>query len=706
LHFLPKHFLKEAKQIIMENDRDFQRILVTSALPYANGPIHLGHLAGAYLPADIYVRYQRLKKRDVLYICGSDEHGVPITIAADRRGVKPQDIVDEFHFRIKKSFEQFGMSFDYYGRTSSQTHRQTSQEIFLRLHEKGVFKKKIEKQLYDEKAKMFLPDRYVKGTCPVCSYAEAYGDQCEKCGSSLSAAELIDPRSTLSGERPVYKETLHWFLPLGEFQQQVSRWLKSKAHWKPNVLGQVQSWMQAGLSDRAVTRDLTWGVPVPLSEAEGKVLYVWFDAPIGYISATKEWAVQKGDPELWKKYWQDQGTQLVHFIGKDNIVFHCIMFPVTLMAHGDYVLPDNVPANEFLNLQGNKLSTSRNYAVWLEDYLRKFPVDPLRYYLATNAPETKDADFTWQEFQQRNNSELADILGNLINRTLTFAKKHFAGKVPSTGALDDRDNTMLETLAQASTNVGDLIEAFEFRKAVNAVMDIARAANKYFNDQEPWRTVTEEKSKCATTINACIQAAQTLAVLMEPVLPFSAEKVWSMLGHSTSVHEQRWEDAGKTLLPGGHELGKVHILFRKIEDDEIRPEIERLEKIAAGLQNMENKKTTPVVEEKQRLSYADFSKVELRVARVLKAEKIEKADKLLKLQIEIGGEERQIVAGIAQHYAPADMEGKTIVVVANLEPAKIRGLESNGMLLAAKDTDGHLSLLTLDKPIATGAKVK
>jgi methionyl-tRNA synthetase len=690
----------------MTSNKKFQRILVTSALPYANGPIHLGHLAGAYLLADVYVRYQRMKKRDVIYICGSDEHGVPITIAAERKGVKPQNIVDEFHFRNKMAFEKFGISFDYYGRTSSLVHRETSQEFFLNLHQKGIFKKKIEKQLYDEKARMFLPDRYVKGTCPVCSYQEAYGDQCEKCGSSLSAAELIDPKSALSGEKPVYKETLHWFLPLGDFQEQISKWLKKKSNWKPNVLGQIQSWLQAGLSDRAVTRDLSWGVPVPLQEAEGKVLYVWFDAPIGYISATKEWAAQKGQPELWKKYWQDQETQLVHFIGKDNIVFHCIMFPAMLMVHGDYVLPDNVPANEFLNLQGNKLSTSRNYAVWLDDYLQKYPVDPLRYYLAINSPETKDADFTWQEFQQRNNSELADIVGNLIHRTLTFAKREFNGLVPACGDLDARDQALLAALAEAPAFIGNFYEAFEFRRGVNALIDIARAANKFFNDQEPWRTATEDKAKCATTINLCIQAAQTLAVLMDPLLPFSAEKLWEMLGHTDSVHDQAWDQAGNSLLPDNHPLGKVHILFRKMEDEEIQPEIERLNKIASALQSNKEKKEKAVPEESPKISYADFSKIELRVAKVLSAEKVEKADKLLKLQVELGGEQRQIVAGIAKHYVPEELVGKQIVIVANLEPAKIRGLESNGMLLAAEDSEGKLSILTADRPSTNGAKVK
>ena len=684
-------------------ESDYKRILVTSALPYANGPIHLGHLAGAYLPADLYVRFQRLKKRDVIYICGSDEHGVPITIAAEKKGVSPQVIVDEFHFRNKAAFEKFGMSFDYYGRTSAKIHHETSQQIFLDLHKKGLFNKKIEKQLYDEKAKMFLADRYVKGTCPSCSYPDAYGDQCEKCGTTLSPAELIDPKSALTGEKPVYRETEHWYLPLGDLQEKVAKWIETKKHWKTNVLGQVKSWLNEGLMDRAVTRDLSWGIPVPLEHAEGKVLYVWFDAPIGYISATKEWALEKGDTELWKKYWQDKQTKLVHFIGKDNIVFHCIMFPATLMELGDYVMPDNVPANEFLNLEGNKLSTSKNYAVWLEDYVQKFAIDPLRYYLTVNAPESKDADFTWQEFQQRNNSELADILGNFINRTLTFAGKRYDGKVPERGVLDELDKDMLSTLQEAPQKIGKYYETFEFRKAVYAFMDIGRAANKYFNDQEPWRTAREDEAKCATTINICIHAVQTLAVLMVPLLPFSAEKAWRMAGHKDSVHEQLWDTAGEISMPAGHKLGKTTILFRKFEDSEIQPEIDRLRSISENLNN--GKTVTEPVEEKLKISFDEFAKLDLRVAKVINAEKVEKTDKLLKLQIEIGAENRQIVAGVAKNYQPDEMIGKKIIIVANLEPVKIRGIESNGMLLAAEDSDGRFSLLGLDRDIESGAEI-
>lgn len=692
----------------MEQNKSFKRILVTSALPYANGPIHLGHLAGAYLPADIYVRFQRLKKRDVIYICGSDEHGVPITIAAEKKGVSPQAIVDEFHNRNKAAFARFGMSFDYYGRTSSAVHHQTSQDFFLNLYEKGIFKKKTEEQLYDPKADMFLPDRYVKGECPVCHFPEAYGDQCEKCGSSLSPTELITPKSALTGEIPELKKTVHWYIPLGELQPQVEEWINKHADWKPNVTGQVRSWLNQGLTDRAVTRDLNWGVKVPIEDAEGKVLYVWFDAPIGYISATKEWAEERGNSELWKTYWQDEETKLVHFIGKDNIVFHCIMFPAMLMAHGDFVLPDNVPANEFLNLEGNKLSTSKNYAVWLEDYVEKYEIDPLRYYLAVAAPETKDSDFMWQEYLQRNNSELADILGNFMNRSLAFTGKRFDGKVPERGPLDDLDRDMLNTLNDAPQRVGDAMEKFELRKAVTLFMDVARAANKYFNDQEPWNTIKSDPGKCATTLNICLHACNVLAVLMEPVLPFSAETAWNMMGHDSDVHDQSWDEIARMQLAPGHPLGETKILFRKMEEEEIQPEIERLQKIQKELADMSTESTQEQAQEPEtpRISLDDFAKVQLRVAYVMEAEPVPKANKLLKLQIRIGDEERQIVAGIAPYYEPEALVGKKIIVVANLQPAVIRGVESDGMLLAAEDNDGNFSLLGLHQDVNDGASIR
>ena len=674
-----------------------KRFLVTSALPYANGPIHLGHLAGAYLNADLYVRYLRLNKKDVKYICGSDEHGVPITLAAEKKGVTPQDIVDEFHRKNKRSFERFGISFDYYGRTSSPVHHRTSQDFFLRLNQSGIFKIKSEKQLFDEKTGMFLPDRYVIGTCPVCAYPDAYGDQCEKCGSTLSPAELINPRSALSGEKPVYRETRHWFLPLGDFQSKVSAWIKGKRNWKSNVLGQVKSWLNEGLSDRAVTRDLNWGVPVPLPEGRDKVLYVWFDAPIGYISATREWAEAQGDPDLWKKYWQDPDTKLVHFIGKDNIVFHCIMFPVMLMAHGDYILPEDVPANEFLNLQGRKLSTSKNYAVWLDDYLSKFPADPLRYYLAVNAPETKDSDFTWTDFQQRNNSELADILGNFINRTLAFADRNFDHKVPSCGELGDLDRAMIEEIASTPERLAFFYERYQFRKAVAALMDLARSCNKYFNDSEPWRILKKDRTACATTLHICLSACRTLAVLMAPIMPFSAERILAMLGLNRELDNLNWSGAGELAMPAGQQLGEITILFDKIENKQIEPEIIRLKKIADQLGE------EPV---EQRISIEEFAKTELKVARVVSAESIAKADKLLKLIVEIEGKERQIVAGIAKHYSPEQLINRKIVVVTNLKPAQIRGIESDGMLLAAESETGELSLLAPDRDMPSGSRIR
>ena len=689
----------------MTKNKEYKRILVTSALPYANGPIHLGHLAGAYLPADIYVRYQRRKKRDVIYICGSDEHGVPITIAAEKQGVSPQDIVDEFHTRNKTAFEAFGMSFDYYGRTSSSVHHQTSQDFFLDLYKKNIFIKKTEKQLYDHKVDMFLPDRYVKGTCPSCGYNEAYGDQCEKCGTSLSPNELVDPVSTLTGNKPELKETEHWYLPLQRLQNDIEAWIDSRTNWKPNVMGQVKTWLNEGLSDRAVTRDLKWGVQVPLDEARGKVLYVWFDAPIGYISATKEWAQKLNSPDRWKDYWQSEETKLVHFIGKDNIVFHCIMFPAMLQAHGNFVLPDNVPANEFLNLEGNKLSTSKNYAVWLEDYCKKYPVDPLRYYLACTAPETRDSDFTWEEYLHRKKDKLADILGNFINRSLAFTEKRFGGTVPPRGSLDELDKSMLETIRKAPKKVGRHLENYEIRKAVTAFMDVARAANKYFNDQEPWKTIKSDPDRCGTTLNICIHTCQVLLLLMEPVLPFTARKGWPMLNLQKSLDKESWDEIGNYTIPAGHKLGKVEILFKKIEYKDIEPEIERLRTIRKKLeqdQSASPKEKTP----EARISIEEFAKVKLKVATVLEAEKVKKTDKLLKLKIKVDSEERQLVAGIAQHYSPEDITGKKIIIVANLEPAKIRGIESNGMLLAAEDENGQFSVLTCDRDVESGASIR
>lgn len=685
-----------------------RKILVTSALPYANGPIHLGHLAGAYLPADIFVRYHRLKRSDIIYICGSDEHGVPIMLRARSEGVSPQEIVDRYHEQIKKSFAAFGISFDYYGRTSSKVHHQTSQDFFRELDRKDVFVLKSEKQLYDEEAGIFLADRFVRGTCPSCQYDDAYGDQCEKCGTSLSPLELKNPRSAITNAKPILKETAHWYLPLAKFQPRLEQWIESHPEWKSNVLGQIKSWFVDGLKDRAVTRDLPWGVSIPADaakkkniDASGKVLYVWFDAPIGYISATKEWAHEKGNPELWKEYWQDESTRLIHFIGKDNIVFHCLIFPAMLLAHGDYVLPENVPANEFLNLEGNKLSTSRNYAVWLDDYLQKFDPDSLRYVLAGNLPETRDADFSWKDFQARHNNELADTLGNFVNRTVTFAHKYFDGKVPELGALNELDKELIAKIEVAPDKLGNFIVTYQFKSYTREFMDLARFANKYFNDKEPWSTQKSDREVCATTINLSLQTVFALSVIAEPVLPFSARKIWKIL----NISEQPvWEDAKKLQLQSGQKINQAPILFAKIEDKEIEPEIERLKLAtvpALGAKVAEEKGITKM----QKINFDTFKQIELRVATVLEAEKVEKADKLLKLQIDLGDEKRQIIAGIAQVYSAEEIIGKQIVVVANLEPAKIRGVESDGMLLAATDDDNNLTLIVPQKGSKNGSRI-
>ncbi|HPN35258.1 MAG TPA: methionine--tRNA ligase [bacterium] len=680
-----------------------KRILVTSALPYANGPIHLGHLAGAYLPADVYVRYQRMKKRDVLYICGTDEHGVPIAIAAEKQSITPQQLVDRYYADHLDTFTRFGMSFDNFSRTSRPLHHKTSQAFFQNLYNKNVLVERTVQQFYCDTCRRFLADRFVEGICPRCQQPGARGDQCEKCGSSLEQTELIKPYCKVCGHPPVLKDTRHLFFKLGDFQSRLETWLAEKKNWKENVLNYCRGWFKEGLGERAVTRDLKWGIPAPAAGYEDKMIYVWFEAPIGYISATKEWAERIGQPDKWKEYWMDSRTKLVHFIGKDNIVFHAIIWPAMIMAHGDLILPADIPANEFLNLQGEKLSTSRNYAVWLGEYLDKFPPDPLRYYLAAIAPESKDADFTWTEFQQRNNSELADILGNFINRTLTFAKRQFNG-VPAAGELNDLDRAMIRVLEKAPVEIGDLFERYELRRGLTALMDVARFANKYFNDQQPWATLKTDRSRCATTINLCLHAVQTLAILMEPVLPFSAEKTWAMLGHTGSVHQQSWDEAGSLTLKPGHRLGQEQILFNKIEDKQIQPEIDRLAAASKNQPPTVAAAETPA--EPAKISYDDFSRVQLRLALVLKAEKVEKADKLLRLEIQVGDEKRQIVAGIAKHYAPEQLIGKTIVVVANLQPAKIRGLESNGMLLAAEDETGQLAVLTPDRPVQCGAKVK
>lgn len=684
--------------------KNFKRILVTAALPYANGPIHLGHLAGAYLPADIYVRYQRLKGRDVLYICGSDEHGVPITITAEKEGITPQQVVDKYHYMNKESFERFGMSFDNYSRTSLPLHHQTAQEFFLELYKKGILKEKTTKQLYCEKDRMFLADRYVEGICPVCGSPGARGDQCEKCGSWLEQTDLIEPKCKICGSTPVIRDTSHWYLPLGEFQKKLEEWMGTKTDWKENVKHYVYSWFKEGLQDRAVTRDLHWGVKVPIPEAEGKVIYVWFDALLGYISSTKEWAQKIGQPEKWREYWQDPDTRLIHFIGKDNIVFHCIVFPAMLMAWNEgrsdeiYVLPDNVPANEFLNLEGKKLSTSRNYAVWLNEYLEKFEPDPLRYALASILPETKDTDFSWKEFQARNNNELADILGNFVNRTLTFAKKNFDNRVSERFELEEIDKELIAKLKEHVDKIANNYENFRIRDGVFETMNLARFANKYFNDTEPWRMIKENPRRASTTINLCLQLVRALAILFEPVLPFSSRKIWEMLNLKDDIVKAGWDSAAELLLEAGHQLGEPKILFRKIEDAEIEDEIRKL-KIASG-EIVEEK-----IEFKPQIDIKDFEKIDLRVAEVIECERVKNSEKLLKLKVKIGREERQIVAGIGKHYKPEELIGKRVVVVANLKPAKLMGIESQGMLLAAVKDEKLTIITTLDE-IDSGSQVR
>ena len=664
---------------------DNKRILVTAALPYANGPLHLGHLAGAYLTPDFYTRYKRLKGDDIVFICGSDEHGVPITIAAEKEGVKPQDIVDRFHEMNKNVFEEFGISFDYYGRTSSKTHHETAQEFFTNLNNKGYFKKKTEKQLYDSKADMFLPDRYVKGTCPNCSYTEAYGDQCEKCGTSLSPTELIDPVSALSGEKPELKETEHWYMPLGDTQEKLEKWLDTRKNWKPNVMGQVKSWLNDGLADRAATRDLSWGVPVPLENAKGKVLYVWFDAPIGYISATKEWAEQKGTPEAWKDYWQDENSELYHFIGKDNIVFHCIMFPTILMEHGGYVMPENVPANEFLNLEGKKLSTSRGWAVWLHEYLEDFSPDLLRYALGTTLPESKDSDFSWKDFQARVNNELAAVLGNFVFRALSFTQKFANGEVPKLVDPQQIDLDALKSIETQKEKVTQALETFKFKEAISEMMNLARAGNKYFTETEPWKTRNSDPQACANSLHVSLQICAALSVLMEPILPDSMKKLRNQLSYSGKVS---WDSISDSMLEVGNSIDPGEVLFTKVEDEEIEAQIARLEERAAA--NDPTSKFTPL---KENIGFEDFMKLDIRAGEILEAEKIEKSDKLLKLKVDIGIEIRTIVSGIAKHVDMDKIVGQKVSVVANLAPKKLMGVESAGMILMAEDTEGNLKFV-------------
>ena len=703
----------------------YKRLLVTAALPYANGPLHIGHLAGCYIPADIYVRYQRAQKRDVKFVCGSDEHGVPITIRAMKEGVSPQQIVDKFHAIMKESFERMGISFDIYSRTSSKVHHETAAAFFKKLYDDGLFEEKETEQFYDEKAKTFLADRYIMGTCPVCGNPNAYGDQCERCGSSLSPEQLINPRSVLSDAIPVKKKTKHWYFPLQNYEPWLKEWiLEEHKEWKNNVYGQCKSWLDNGLQPRAMTRDSNWGIKVPLPDAEGKVLYVWFDAPIGYISATKELTPQ------WSDYWCQNDTKLVHFIGKDNIVFHCIIFPSMLKAHGNFVLPDNVPANEFLNIEGDKVSTSRNWAVWVDEYLKDFPgcEDVLRYVLCSNAPETKDNDFTWKGFQEANNSELVSIFGNFVNRTFVLMHKLCNGKVPPLhlDVMDEKDEELITDIRDTKIRVETLIETYKFREALFEVMDLARKGNKYLQEKEPWKKASGTKGQVTSIENQklidnclhlCLQLTANLAILINPFLPFTAKKMLHMMKVVDKILD--WENAGKIkLLSVGYSLRAPELLFRKIEDEEVRLQVEKLksglvnpnevagsQSPVTGNQRPATTEESAIVNLKSTIVYDDFAKLDLRIGKIISAEKVEKADKLLKLQIDLGFETRTIVSGIAEHFKSEEIINKQVVVVANLAPRKMRGIESNGMILMAEDANGKLHFINPDDSVDAGATV-
>lgn len=679
-------------------EKNFNRILVTAALPYANGPVHIGHLAGAYLPSDIYVRYQRAQKRDVKFICGTDEHGVPIAIRAMKEGVTPQDVVDKYHKIIGDSFAGMGISFDVFSRTTTDTHRQTSQAFFRKLYDEGLFEERESEQYYDEEKQTFLADRYIVGTCPICSNENAYGDQCEKCGSTLSPDQLINPRSALSNAKPVKKATKHWYFPLNHYEDFLKEWIVEgkKDEWKSNVYGQCKSWLDNGLQPRAMTRDSNWGVPVPVEGAEGKVLYVWFDAPIGYISATKELL-----PTSWDDYWCKEDTKLVHFIGKDNIVFHCIIFPAMLKAHGGYVLPENVPANEFLNIEGDKVSTSRNWAVWIDEYLKDFPdmQDTLRYVLCSNAPETKDNDFTWKDFQLRHNSELVDIFGNFINRAMVLMHKLCDGKVPAYHVAEqtDRDLELIKEIMASKEKVEKAIETYHFREALFEVIDLARKGNKYLQEVAPWslsktpELKAENQAKIDNCLHIALQLCANLAILSNPFLPFTSKKICKMLTVVDRMLE--WENAGKMdLLKKGYPLRAPELLFRKVEDAEIDAQREKLQanaKASIILAEPEEKEAE-LPEMKETIEFGDFEKIDLRVGTILSAEKVKKADKLLQLEVDMGFEKRTIVSGIALHYSPEEVIGRQVVVVANLAPRKMRGIESAGMILMAEDAEGKL----------------
>ncbi|TWP23239.1 methionine--tRNA ligase [Apibacter muscae] len=676
------------------------RYTITTALPYANGPLHIGHLAGVYIPADVYARFLRRKGHDVILIGGSDEHGIPITIRAKKEGITPQDVVDRYHELMKKTFYDLGISYDNYSRTTSDIHRETAQEFFTKLYKDNKFIAKDIEQYYDEKSREFLADRYIVGTCPKCGNINAYGDQCEKCGSTLSPEELIEPHSMLSGEKPILKKTKHWYLPLENYQEFLTHWIlqNHKSDWKPNVYGQVKSWLDDGLKARAMTRDLDWGIPVPLKDEDGKVLYVWFEAPIGYISSTKEWA--KNNEKDWEPYWKDKDTKLVHFIAKDNIVFHCIIFPAILEAHGEYILPDNVPANEFLNLENDKISTSRNWAVWAHEYLQDFPnkQDTLRYVLLSNAPETKDNNFTWKDFQTKNNSELVGIFGNFINRVSVLMQKYYEGIIPEVSISNNFPE--IKEISQIAKEITSYLEKYEFRNGLNSLMKIARLGNKFFQDQEPWKQIKENPEKAKESLYISAQIAAYLAQLSEPFTPFTSKKIMDGL----NLNYVSWNDLeeGKILLPSGHKINTIDLLFSPIEDDEIKAQIEKL-KNSKKINQMTNKNSEP---SKEIISFEDFEKIDLRVGTILEAKKVEKADKLLQFKVDTGVDIRTIVSGIAESFTPDELIGKQVTVLLNLAPRKIRGIESQGMLLLAKDEEGKHVFLTPDKFLSNGLSIK
>ena len=677
--------------------KKFKRYLVTSALPYANGPVHIGHLAGVYIPSDIYTRYLRLRGEDVISVCGSDEHGVPITIKARQEGVSPQDIVDKYHGIIKESFRRLGMSFDIYSRTTSPMHHKTASDFFRKLYDDGKFIEQTSQQYYDEEAGQFLADRYIVGTCPHCQNERAYGDQCEKCGSTLNATDLIGPKSVITGSTPVLRETKHWFLPLDRYEEFLRKWiLDGHKEWKSNVYGQCKSWLDLGLQPRAVSRDLDWGIPVPVEGADGKVLYVWFDAPIGYISATKELT-----PD-WEKYWKDEDTKMVHFIGKDNIVFHCIVFPSMLRAHGGYILPENVPANEFLNLEGDKISTSRNWAAWLHEYLEEFPgkEDVLRYVLCANAPETKDNDFTWKDFQARNNNELVAVLGNFVNRALVLTQKYYGGAVPPAGELTAYDRETVAEIPVIKKSLEENIENYRFREALKDAMNLARLGNKYLADSEPWKLVKTDPERVKTILNVALQITANIAVAIEPFMPFTAEKVLKLL----QIGKPGWDELGSTaLLEAGHVIGTPELLFEKIEDSVIEAQ---LEKLAATKQaNLAAEMGKEVTPQKEVVSFDDFGKMDIRVVTIKEAEKIAKTKKLLKLTIDTGIDTRTIVSGIAEYYTPEELVGRQVLVLVNLEPRELKGVLSQGMILMGQDATGKLVLLSPTDKVGSGTIV-